>query len=111
MYGVGVRVGFLGPADGFAGDVSSACEFLHSELKAERIVYLGADDALLGVQQNWEDALKAAATAIKGADKFGALVGDLDLQLSSRARNGSLLTFILQSIYILFTYYFRCLIH
>ncbi len=57
--------------------ISDKTRFVWDGLRRQRLdqPYVRVDGKLKPA--TWEDALKAAATAIKGADKFGALVGDL----------------------------------
>ncbi len=57
--------------------ISDKTRFVWDGLRRQRLdqPYIRVDGKLKPA--TWEDALKAAANAIKGADKFGALVGDL----------------------------------
>jgi len=71
-----MKLGFIGPCRGEVGALRGPAEFLLFELGADRVVYLGADDALDRAIAGWADKLGAPADENGFLDEAALLAVD-----------------------------------
>ncbi len=71
-----MKLGFIGPCRGDIGALRAPAELLLFELGADRVVYLGADDALDRAIAGWAAKLGAPADEGSFLDEVALLAGD-----------------------------------